>query len=304
MSIPPSQGAGGGGGSLGGTVEVSEIESLADGAIIVGDGSGAPATYQLFASSAGLLLYMGGTSSSFPALKRSTTKIQVRLADDSALTGFEAGDIFASTALHLHTNLNAGIFYNGGRMSIWANAAGPDNSQCIFGNGAFIVSTGGAFKWGDPNNVTADLGIGRNAAGVMEINSGSAGTLRDLKARGGTFTGPTSGLGYATGAGGTVTQLTNKATGVTLNTVCGAITMNNAALNAAAEVTFTLTNSAIAATDVIVVNHASAGTAGAYMVGVSAVAAGSCQITVANVSAGNLSEAIVLSFAVIKAVTS
>lgn len=111
-----------------------------------------------------------------------------------------------------------------------------------------------------------------------------------------------AGVGYATGAGSTVTQATSKSTGVTLNTVCGQITMNNAALAAAAEVTFTVTDSAVAAADVIIVNHSSAGTAGAYLVGISAVAAGSFSITVTNASAGSLSEAIVLSFAVIKAV--
>jgi hypothetical protein len=36
------------------------------------------------------LLQFGGTTSSFPALKRSTTSLIVRLADDSADTGLEA----------------------------------------------------------------------------------------------------------------------------------------------------------------------------------------------------------------------
>ena len=67
---------------------------------------------------------------------------------------------------------------------------------------------------------------------------------------------------------------------------------------------FTLTNSTIAATDVVIVNVASVGTAGAYQVTVGAVAAGSCSISVLNVSGGSLSEAIKLNFAVIKAVAS
>ena len=58
----------------------------------------------------------------------------------------------------------------------------------------------------------------------------------------GSLIGPTTG--------GTVTQATNKGTGVTLNTQSGQITMNNAALADAAEVSFTVTNSKIAATDV------------------------------------------------------
>jgi hypothetical protein len=112
----------------------------------------------------------------------------------------------------------------------------------------------------------------------------------------------TGSIGYATGAGGAVTQGTSKATGVTLSKLCGAITMHAAELAAAAEVGFTLTNTLIAATDVVVVNIKSGATANAYQVSVDAVAAGSCHIVVANLSAGALSEALVLNFAVIKAV--
>jgi len=112
----------------------------------------------------------------------------------------------------------------------------------------------------------------------------------------------TTGVGYATGAGGTVTQATNKATGVTLNKATGLITMNNAALAADTTVTFTLTNSAIAATDTIILNHASAGTAGAYTLNAQ-VAAGSAAIKVRNVTAGSLSEAIVIRYTVIKSVS-
>lgn len=97
---------------------------------------------------------------------------------------------------------------------------------------------------------------------------------------------------------GTVTQLTSKSTGVTLNNRAGAITMDGAALGAAAEATFTVTNSVVAANDVIIVNHRSAGTSGAYVVSVAAIASGSFDIVVSNVSAGSLSEAIVLAFLV------
>jgi len=113
-----------------------------------------------------------------------------------------------------------------------------------------------------------------------------------------------SAVGYGTGAGGTVTQATSKSTGVTLNKRCGQITMNNASLAAAAEVSFTFTNSTIAATDVVVTAISSGATAGAYNTHVDAIAAGSCRISISNFSAGPLSEAIVINFAVIKGVTS
>jgi hypothetical protein len=110
----------------------------------------------------------------------------------------------------------------------------------------------------------------------------------------------TDKAGYITGEGGTVAQATSKATAVTLNKKCGQITMHNASLAADTTVTFVVTNSTIAATDLLVLNHVSGGTAGSYLLNAQA-AAGSASINVRNITAGSLSEAIVIGFAVIKA---
>lgn len=117
---------------------------------------------------------------------------------------------------------------------------------------------------------------------------------------------PSGGLGYAAGAGGTVTQATSKATGVTLNKICGQITTASDLLAAATGVTFTLTNSAIAATDLVDVQVASgASTVGSYQVECTSRASGSCTITIRNTLAlTGLSEALVLTFAVKKVVIS
>lgn len=117
-------------------------------------------------------------------------------------------------------------------------------------------------------------------------------------------TSPTAGIGYATGSGGAVTQATSKATAVTLNTVTGAITMNNAALAAATIVSFVVNNSAIAATDFIGTAHESGGTTGAYTINARATGAGTAAIDVRNNTAGSLSEAIVIRFFVHKSVNS
>ena len=107
--------------------------------------------------------------------------------------------------------------------------------------------------------------------------------------------------GYATGSGGTVTQVTSKATGVTLSKPTGQITLDAAALAASTTVSFTLTNTVIEAGDILVMNHISGGTAGSYLLNAQS-AAGSASINVRNISLGSLSEAIVIAFAVIKAV--
>lgn len=110
-------------------------------------------------------------------------------------------------------------------------------------------------------------------------------------------------LGYATGAGGAVTQITNKATAVTLNKLSGTITTTNGTVNAASATSFTLNNTFIAAEDTVTVTIKSgAATGGSYTVVVDAVAAGSCRISIRNHSAGALADTLVISFAVIKGV--
>jgi hypothetical protein len=107
------------------------------------------------------------------------------------------------------------------------------------------------------------------------------------------------GLGYGTGSGGTVTQGTSRTTGVTLNKTNGGITLFTAAGSIIAT-TFTVTNSTVAATDTIILSQKS-GT-NLYMLFVTAVAAGSFNITFFT-TGGIASDAPVINFAVIKAVT-
>ena len=113
----------------------------------------------------------------------------------------------------------------------------------------------------------------------------------------------TDKAGYITGEGGSVVQATSKSTAVTLNKKCGIVTMNGAALAANTTVSFTLTNSTIAAEDFIGLNHSDSGTAGSYALNAQS-AAGSASINVRNITSGSLSEAIEIRFVVVKAVTS
>lgn len=129
-----------------------------------------------------------------------------------------------------------------------------------------------------------------------------AATGTSLSTTGNIVVSSTGKVGYATGAGGTVTQATSKATGVTLSKSTGQITLNAAALASDTTVSFTLTNTVIEAGDILIMNHISGGTAGSYLLNAQS-AAGSASINVRNITAGSLSEAIVIAFAVIKAVT-
>ena len=108
-------------------------------------------------------------------------------------------------------------------------------------------------------------------------------------------------LGYTTG--GAVTQDTDKSTGVTLNQAAGQITTANASLAGGAEVSFTVTNDKVAATDVVAISLQSGASTGTYIVSISAVAAGSFNVTLSNVGT-TAGEALVLNYAVIKAAAS
>lgn len=118
-----------------------------------------------------------------------------------------------------------------------------------------------------------------------------------------TSTVSTAANGYATGAGGAVTQITSASTGVTLSKPCGQITTVALTTAAAAEERFTVTNTLVAATDVIALSTTYNG-AGTPMLSVVNVAAGAFDIVITNVHAANaLNAVMVINFAVIKSVS-
>jgi hypothetical protein len=118
-----------------------------------------------------------------------------------------------------------------------------------------------------------------------------------------------SGIGYSTGSGSTVTQATSRTTGVTINSICGAITLVSAAGSPSFQ-SFVVTNSAVSATDTVIVNQKS-GT-DKYIIHVTNVSNGSFELTfattnnlIANIDAagGTTTEQPVFNFAIIKSVT-
>jgi len=154
--------------------------------------------------------------------------------------------------------------------------------------------------------------VGTLAAQDSDNVTITGGSIQDVNFTG-AFTGITSitsqsikvteDIGFTAGAGGTVTQLTDKTTGVTLNKPSGRITMATTELSRNSGATFTLTNSFIAATDVVILNIVSGATPSTYTATVDAVAAGSCAIHLHNHSTGvDYSEAVVLGFVIIKGV--
>lgn len=209
------------------------------------------------------------------------------------------GGTGASTASDARTNLGLGTMATQDSNNV--NITGGTITSGVSFPGSFtgmtLISattiTGVTTTNGGNLSLSANTIASTNTNGDIVITPNGTGEV--------TFTKP---FGYGgTGTGGAVTQLTSKSTGVTLNKLSGQITMNNATLNRNTAVTFTLTNSYIDATDVAIICISSGATANAYSLSVGAMAAGSCTICLYNhLSGSDLSEAIVLNFAVVKAV--
>lgn len=99
-----------------------------------------------------------------------------------------------------------------------------------------------------------------------------------------------------------VTQLTSITTGVTCNAITGVITTVSQTVAAGAEAEFTVTNSKVAATDVVVACIKTHTSAGDFIVGVSAVAAGSFKLRLTNLNAATAgNNVLVINFIVLKA---
>lgn len=114
------------------------------------------------------------------------------------------------------------------------------------------------------------------------------------------------GLGYSSGVGGTVTQITSITTGVSLNQMCGTITTVSQTIAAGATATFTVTNTYVDATDAVVVNLKSTSSAGGpWNCYCSAVTSGGFDVTIRNDSAANAGDnTLDITFFVLKGVAS
>ena len=136
----------------------------------------------------------------------------------------------------------------------------------------------------------------------MTVPSGSGSLIERMRidSVGNVLVTSPAGLGYGTGSGGTVTQLTSKTTAVTLNKPSGRIIMSNTTLAQNVKVTFLLYNSNISDYDNIHITVTSGSSVLAQYEARGRCANGVAEIVVSHTYTGTLGDAIILTFTVIK----
>lgn len=245
------------------------------------------------------------------------TSIELGNASDTTITRSAAGVIAVEGGVIPKEN-RANTFSDTQKISTGAAQALLNLEANAGASKTIQMVTTGLSRWVIASENTAESGsnagsnfiINRytdagayNGTPVLINRSTGLTTLESLAVSGNALVTGSGGLGYGTGSGGTVTQLTSKSTGVTLNTTNGLITLNGAALANNTTVSFTVTNSKFASSDAIFVNVVG-GTAGAYLVWAGGGTSGSFPVYVRNISGSSLSEAFAVTFVIIKAVTS
>ena len=183
------------------------------------------------------------------------------------------------------------------------------NTACSDGN--FLTDTGSATLAGKTINLATNIVTGTISQFNMACSNADFATLsgsevlnnKTVNANGHIKSSSSvSGVGYDTGAGGTVTQDTNRTNAVTINNICGQITTVSATATADTFVTFTVYNSAVSSTDTVIANLAGIGFSGGYILNVVNVRSGNFKIQTYTPSDVVSSEALVINFSVIKSV--
>ena len=212
----------------------------------------------------------------------SGTKIQGDFSNATQLnrTLIQTSTVNASTSLELVPN-------GSGVLSQLVVNTVPDNTNSSIGQ--FQIANAGV------------LGIASSARGTgpllpMAFYTGGAERLR-IDTSGNVLVTGSGGLGYGTGSGGTVTQLTSKGTAVTLNKPCGTIVTTSEALASNASVNFNFNNNLLQTGDTLILTTAENAS---YFIICRYVTTGVALISITNTNVISVSQSIQIQFCIIK----
>jgi len=322
------------------TTALSRLADVATGSILISGGVGVAPSWGLATSVAVTSLTFGTTGLTPSTATQGAITVAGTLVAANGGTGqntYAVGDLLyasTTTALSRLADVATGSILISGGVGVapsWGLATSVAVTSINFGTtgltpsaatqgavtvaGTLVAANGGTgqntYVVGDllyASTTTALSRLADVATGSVLVSGGtgvapaysSTPTVTSLTATTSVLSSGAGGVGYSTGAGGAVTQGTSRTTGVTLSKTTGAITMFTAA-GSATPASFTVTNTTVAATDVIVLNIKS-GASNTYVLSVTTVAAGSFNITFYT-TGGVASDTPIINFAVIKGVT-
>lgn len=144
------------------------------------------------------MLQFAGTSSAFPALKRSGAALAARLADDSGAADVSVNNLTigagiaspgtpSAPAFLVGTTTDCGFYRDStvGANAIAWTASGTASGRLLQAEMNFVSN--GLMSWGNQVNTfsgsSTDAAIRRESAGLLGITNGSGATYRDLKLR-------------------------------------------------------------------------------------------------------------------------
>jgi hypothetical protein len=256
----------------------------------------------------GLKTFTGGIQSTANAIYNVQNANTKTVADaaigatGSQYIGWNATGSATAVGLGNQSTGTGGVFYEGykargGNTTTITAAASGDDILTIRGN----IYDGAAWRSSARITFNVDAAVSSgDAPGAITFSTTSdgAGSVTDrfkIDSSGDCLVIGTSLLGYGTGSGSSVTQATSRTTGVIINNPVGRITLVSAA-GSTTWASFTVTNSTVGTSDLIVVNQRT-GT-DLYEIHVTAVSAGSFRLSF-RTTGGTTTETPTFSFAVI-----
>jgi hypothetical protein len=289
-----------------GNVSDTTISRVSAGVIAVeGDTVAMLTAAQTFA---GLKTFTGGIQSTANAIynvQNANTKTVANAAigaTGSQYIGWSATGSATAVGLGNQSTGTGGVFYEGykargGDTTTITAAASGDDILTIRGS----IYDGAAWRSSAKITFNVDAAVSSgDAPGAITFSTTSDGasSVTDrfkIDSSGDCLVIGTSLLGYGAGSGSSVTQATSRTTGVTINNPVGRITLVSAA-GSPTFASFTVTNSTVGTSDLIVVNQRT-GT-DLYEIHVTAVSAGSFRLSF-RTTGGTTTETPTFSFAVI-----
>lgn len=229
---------------------------------------------------------------------------KAELGDFGSFTGIEAVDNVDDT----HETLLFNESTHADADSDLIIKSGTNAEMHIFAKHADNMTYFSAFDGGIAFD-TADADITMSAGGILACTIAHLTGVMTFTKQGVFTLGVTSpvgvvstgtAMGYAAGAGGTVTQLTNKTTAVQIDKPSGEIVTHNESVANGSTKLFTVTNNKISIGDNVILSHKSGGTFEAYMIRAMNIQNGSFQISIWNLTGGPLAQAVTIAFTVIK----